>query len=436
MITFDTNNLHKINPSHGLTKEELLSQKNKLPEFIKNIHTHGQGFYRVIDDKKMVADIEQFARTQKGKWKDIIVLAIGGSSLGTICLQQSLTHLFANELAKRTMPRLHVLDNVDPQLMSEILDTIDLRQTLIIVVTKSGGTPETLSQYFYFRKLTDTKKLKPQKHFVFITDPEKGLLRQIARSEGIRTFDVPPDVGGRFSVQTAVGLLPAALIGIPIHKLLAGFQDMRDRFLSPDAEINLSFQLATIQFLLTNKGKHIHVLMPYAQKLIRLADWYRQLLAESIGKAHNRIGGIVNVGITPVNALGATDQHSQSQLYNEGPNDKFFLFIDVAKRGKDIRIPNIFPRDPAVAFLKTLSFNTLMHLEKQGTADAYTKNNRPNLTIEIDEINAFTLGQLMMLFEGSIAFLGEYYNINAFDQPGVELSKNLTREYALARQKK
>jgi glucose-6-phosphate isomerase len=176
--------------------------------------------------------------------------------------------------------------------------------------------------------------------------------------------------------------------------------------------------------------------MPYAQKLIRLADWYRQLLAESIGKAVDNNGKVVNAGITPVNALGATDQHSQSQLYNEGPNDKLFLFIDVRKLGREVRIPNLFPRDPNVAFMNKLSFATLMHLEKQGTADAYTKNNRPNLTIEIDEVNAYTLGQLFMLFEGSIAFLGEYFNVNAFDQPGVELSKNLTKEYALALQKK
>jgi glucose-6-phosphate isomerase len=216
---------------------------------------------------------------------------------------------------------------------------------------------------------------------------------------------------------------------------MAGLADMSDLFLSEDPHKNLPFTLATIQYLLVRKNKSIHVLMPYAQKLIRLADWYRQLLAESIGKAVDNNGKAVNIGITPVNALGATDQHSQSQLYNEGPNDKLIMFISVRHTGREIRIPNLFPRDPSVGFIKNLSFNTLMRLEQLGTADAYTKNNRPNLTIEIDKIDAYTLGQLFMLFEGSVAFLGEYFNVNAFDQPGVELSKNLTREYALALQK-
>ncbi len=436
MISFDLQNLWDVSPTHGLRLEDIVGLQKKLSPFLHRIHEKKQGFYRVIDDTQTIRRIEQFAKAEKNKWNDIVVLAIGGSSLGTLCLQQSLTHLFQNQLPKQKVPRLHVLDNIDPALMRDILDIITLKKTLCIVVTKSGATPETLAQYFYFRKLYDTKKLSAKKHFVFVTDPEKGFLRSIAKEEGITTFDIPTDVGGRFSVQTAVGLLPAALIGVNIRKLLAGCKDMRDSFISTDASNNLPFTLATIQYLLHQKGKAIHVLMPYTQKLIKFADWYRQLLAESIGKARNNDGAVVNVGITPINALGVTDQHSQSQLYNEGPNDKFFLFIDVKKRGNDVRIPVSKSYHEQISFLHGLSFNTLMGLEKRGTADAYTKNDRPNITITIDEVNEYALGQLFMLFEGATAFLGEFYNINAFDQPGVELSKNLTRDYARQLQKK
>lgn len=434
MIELDITNLAKVRGADSLTADDISRYREKLGPFLANIHARGQGFYQVIDDKETLRNILRFAKNQRGKWQDIVILAIGGSALGTICLEQSLTHLFAKLHKKRRVPRLHVLDNIDPTLMREIQDVLDLKKTLFIVVTKSGNTPETLAQYFYFRKLCDAKKLKAKKHFVFVTDPEKGLLRKIAKDEGIATFDVPPNVGGRFSVQTAVGLLPAALIGINITKLIRGFTEMRDCFISPDPNQNLPFQQATIQYLMGTRGKTIHVLMPYAQKLIRFADWYRQLLAESIGKALNDQGEMVNIGLTPINALGATDQHSQSQLYNEGPNDKFFMFVEVNRFGPTVAIPNPYPADPSVAFLKKLSFNTLINLEKRGTADAYTKNGRPNMTIRIDTIDEKTLGQLMMLFEGATAFLGEFYNINAFDQPGVELSKNLTKEYALALQ--
>ncbi len=430
MIKIDLTNIFNVG-KHGLTQAEFAFAKKNLTSYLAKIDKQGQGFYSVIDDAKMPAKIEKFARAQKGKFTSIIVLGIGGSALGTICLAQSLQHLYENELTKRKFPKLYVLDNIDPVMMKEILDVVDLKKTLCIVVTKSGGTPETLSQYFYFRKLTDGKKLDARKHFVFITDPKVGLLRKIANEEGITTFNVPENVGGRFSVFTAVGLLPAALIGIDIKKLLAGARAMRGQFLNKNFSKNLPFQLATAQYQLAEKGKTINVMMPYAQKLIRFADWFRQLLAESIGKAKNNRGAIVNVGITPINALGVTDQHSQNQLYNEGPNDKLFLFVRVKKLGQSVVIP-LLSSDAAVSYLKGATFNKLIDVEYQGTAQALTHNKRPNLSITIDAIDEFYLGQLFMLFEGATAFLGEWFNVNAFDQPGVELSKNLTKKFLLS----
>lgn len=428
MITFNTKNLHNIDEKHGVSQDEIQSQNSQLKTFLEKIHSRDQGFYTIIDDNEMIQAMHEIAKNRQEMYDDIVVLGIGGSSLGMICVQQSLKHLFENEKSDRSAPRLHVLDNIDPTLIAAIEDIINYKRTLFIPISKSGGTPETLSQYFYFRKKCDGLGLDAKDHFIFITDPEKGLLRDIAQRDMISAPAVPPNVGGRFSVLTPVGLVPSALIGIDIDGLIEGAREMRDMFLSEDPEKNLPFQLATIQYLLGQKGKVMNVMIPYTQKLIRFADWYRQLLAESIGKKHNERGEVVHVGLTPINALGVTDQHSQSQLYNEGPNDKFFMFIDVQDFGVDQEIPNLEPDSPVVDYLKNVTFKKLIHTEKEGTAQALTQNDRPNISIKIDQIDAKTLGGLFMLFEAATAFLGEFYGIDAFDQPGVELSKTLTKE--------
>ena len=274
MVTLDIKNS---------TIADLSSQSDLIPKYLEKIYQRNQGFYKIVDDEKPVEEILEYVKSVEGEFDNIVVLGIGGSSLGTICLQQSLKHLFKN-------PKLHVLDNIDPKLITQIEDVIDYPKTLFIAVSKSGGTPETLSQYFYFRNKCNEKGLDAKKHFVFITGPEKGILRKTSNEEGIRAFGIPENVGGRFSVLTSVGLLPAALIGIDIKKLLQGARDMRDRFYSDDIEKNLPFQIAAIQYLLGVEGKSMTVIMPYSQNLIRFADWYRQLLAESIGKAKNDKG--------------------------------------------------------------------------------------------------------------------------------------------------
>jgi len=428
MLKINLRNLANINPAHGLNEDEINLNNSKLSEFIDKIHNRQQGFYKIIDDDSVVQKVKDYTASVQGQFESIVLCGIGGSSLGPICLQQSLTHLFQNQLKNEKYPKLYVLDNIDPVFIAELEDIINYEKTLFIIVTKSGGTPETLAEYFYFRKQCENKKLNIKQHFVFITDSEKGLLRKVANKEDIITFDVPEDVGGRFSVLTAVGLLPAALIGIDIDQLLVGAKEMRDKFLSSDSVDNLSFKLATIQYLLGEKGKIMNVMFPYAQKLIRFSDWYRQLLAESIGKKINNKGETVHVGLTPIHALGVTDQHSQSQLYNEGPNDKLFMFIEVNDFGVDREIPNLYPEDESLAYLNNVSFKKLIQTEKKGTEQAFNQNDRPNITISIEKIDAYHLGQLFLLFEGATAFLGEYYEINAFDQPGVELSKNLTKE--------
>ncbi len=402
MIKIDSSNLEKVKPPHGLQLHEVRLHAGFLPDYLKKIHDRKQGFYRVIDDSSALENIKKYAASVSGKFKSVVVLGIGGSALGALTLRDALC-------SSKNPVRMHVLDNIDPSFIQEVEDAVDYETTLFIVISKSGGTVETLSQYRYF-------KSKGAKHFVFVTDPIVGELRKIANAEKIQTFPVPPDVGGRFSVLTAVGLLPAALLGINIDELLKGAREMRDYFLKPDFEKNMPFQLAAMQYLLWQKGKSMNVMMPYSQRLFRFSDWFRQLLAESTGKEKKQGHKTLNVGITPINALGVTDQHSQLQLYSDGPNDKFFIFLKLKNPGPRLQIPG------------SVTFTELMHAEMAGTVEALTQCNRPNIVIDVDDIDAKTLGALFMLFQGATAFLGEFFGVDAFNQPGVELSKKLARE--------
>jgi glucose-6-phosphate isomerase len=424
MIKIDLINLMKVGSRHGLSGKDLFAKPCDIKKLLEKFGSRKQGFHQVLDDRDTVERIKAFAAETRGRYKDIMVLGIGGSALGTICLQQSLKHLYVNELAKQDeYPKLHVLDNIDPALIADAESVINVKSTLFIVITKSGSTPETLAQFIYFLDKVKRAKLDPGKHFVIVTDkPDRktpGPLRGFAKKYGIKTFDIPGNVGGRFSVLTAVGLLPAALIGIDIARLLEGATKMRKSFLSEDCKSNLPWQIASVQYLMLKKGKTINVMMPYSQKLIRFADWYRQLLAESIGKK--------GMGITPVSALGVTDQHSQNQLYNDGPNDKLFIFMKVLTPGPELVIkPDA--AQPELSYLKNLTFGRLLETEMKGTIGALTEKNRPNLTVEIPEVDEFHLGGLFMLFEAATAFLGEMLDINAYNQPGVERSKEITKK--------
>lgn len=403
----DLSSIIELGEEYGLSLDELKAEATKIPEFLASFQARDQGFATLPKLKAPVLAVKQLTEKLKGRFKNIVVLGIGGSSLGTICLRDALMGPYWN---MHGSPRLFVLDNLD--LVEEVEKVIELDESLFIVISKSGRTPETMSEYFYF------KEKMSKENFVFITDPEGGELRKMGREMDIPMLEIPPNVGGRFSVLTAVGLLPAALLGLDIEVMLEGAEEMANSFREEDFELNLPFQLAAVQYLLEWKhGVHMSVMMPYSTKLWMLADWYRQLLAESIGKEGK--------GLTPIRALGATDQHSQLQLYNEGPTDKLIMLLEVEEDRSPV-IPQV--ENEALAYLSGVSFQKLMNTEKQATEQALTEYKKPNLSIRIEKIDEHTLGSLFMFFEASVAFLGEYYRIDAFNQPGVELGKTLTKK--------
>ncbi len=360
----------------------------------------------------------------QGRVDDVVVLGIGGSALGPIALRTALLESGWNMLdpaARGGLPRLHVLDNVDPATIAATLDRVDLSRTLFVVTSKSGGTAETMAQFLVVDERVREAGLRRAERFVFITDPEKGALRSIARAEGISALEVPVDVGGRFSVLSPVGLFPAALVGIDVDGLLRGAAEMRERCSGNVLHENPAGAYATLQWLAhTRLGLGMHVCMPYSDALRDMADWFVQLWAESLGKI--REDG-TSVGPTPIAALGATDQHSQVQLFMEGPADKTVTFLEVGSRATDVRIPSAFQDVPELAYLGGHTLGELLDIERKATAGALAARGRCNMTVTLDRVDAEHLGGLFMFFELATAYAGELYDVNAYDQPGVELGK-------------
>jgi glucose-6-phosphate isomerase len=388
------------------------------------------GFFDLGSDSRLLAQSRDFAASVRGKFDDVIILGIGGSALGPIALRTALRPTEWNDLSaadRGGYPRLRVLENVDPVTIASVLDRLTLARTLFIVTSKSGGTAETMSQFLIVEAKLQAAGLPPANHFVFVTDPKSGALRPLAEQLGVQALEIPPNVGGRFSVLTPVGILPAALVGIDVGELLAGAAAMAARCDTEQLDKNPAGVYALLQWIADTKlGKTIDVFMPYSDALRDFAAWFVQLWAESLGK-HRSDG--TSVGGTPLAALGTTDQHSQVQLFMEGPENKTVTFIAVEDRGADVTIPHAHADVTELGYLGGHSLAELISIEQRATAGALARRGRPNLTIHIARVDARNVGELIMLLEIATAYAGQLYGVDAFNQPGVELGKQFA--YAL-----
>jgi len=390
------------------------------------------GFYELPAEREVVGRIRAFADGVGQAFDTVVVLGIGGSALGAIALREALLAPGWNELdseGRDYFPRLYVTDNVDPTTFGPLLERLDVRRTLFNVVSKSGTTAETMAQYLVVReRLRQALEGDGYRgHLIFTTDPERGVLRRIADAEGIATLPVPPSVGGRFSVLSAVGLLPAALAGVEIEALLAGAAAMAERCATAELTANPAGMFAVLQHAAhTGAGAGIHVMMPYGDRLGPMAEWFRQLWAESLGKRLDRTGAEVFRGPTPARSVGATDQHSQVQLYMEGPFDKTVTFVAVREPGEDLVIPAAHPHEEALAYLGGRTMGELLEAERTATAAALTAAGRMNMTLELPRVDARSVGQLFMLLQIATVYAGGLYDVDPLDQPGVELGKRLT----------
>ncbi|MFN8509932.1 MAG: glucose-6-phosphate isomerase [Deinococcaceae bacterium] len=384
------------------------------------------GWMSLPSNVSLLKQIESVAHVEEGRFSDLIVLGIGGSSLGALTLLSALQHPYHGLKKKRHGIRVHFIDNVDGDIIHGLLEVLDPRHTLVNVISKSGTTTETMAAYLVCKQWLQTSLGSNYcKHIVATTDPHKGVLRPLAEKSGYATLPVPANVGGRFSVFSPVGLFPALLGGLDIRGLLAGAAKAQSGFLKP-IEHNVHLQSALLLYLFARRGKSMVVFMPYSSRLRFLADWFVQLWAESLGKAVDRKGTVVHTGTTPIKALGATDQHSQVQLYREGPNDKLTYFIRVERSQKSLVIPNAEPDQSDMNYLAGKSFSELMNAEQMATAYALAEAGRPSLTWTMPKLDSHELGYLMQSLMLQTAVVGELLDINAFDQPGVELGKVLT----------
>lgn len=425
-----------IGPEHGLSARDLAAAAGRAREALAAVRGAVEkgriGFCKLPFDSDLPVRIGRLAAEIAAGVDDFVVLGIGGSALGNIALHAALNHPYHNLLPRERRgdrPRIFVVDNVDPDFVRGVMDLLDLGRTAVNVVTKSGSTAETMAQCLIFlgemEKRLGRREMKGR--VIATTDPARGALRRLALQEGYTLLTIPPEVGGRFSVMSAVGLLSAAVSGIDIAELLDGARRMHEACLREEPGDNPALMLALLQYLsCARKRKPIAVMMPYSNALYPVADWFRQLWAESLGKERDRAGRVVNLGQTPVKALGATDQHSQIQLYMEGPCDKVVTFIGVAEYRMTLPIPRGPMDDEAFSYLSGRTMNELIQAERKATALALARRGRPNMTIELDRITPRTVGMLLYMFEMQTALAAELYDIDAFDQPGVEEGKKLT----------
>lgn len=435
-IRMDINNMmSEFIGEDGIKQEDIDALKDKIEAAKKAMtekRANGKMDWRDLpyNQDEVVKDIINYVNEVKDDFEAFVVLGIGGSALGPMAVQQAINHPYYNELPREKRngyPKLYVADNVDPEKLVYLFETIDVTKCLFNVISKSGSTSETMSQFMIIKELLDEKLGNDaKKHIVCTTDKVNGNLIKISKEEGYKTFIIPAGVGGRFSELTPVGLLPAAFCGIDIEQMLAGAAYMDELSKTEDIYKNPAYMYAILSYIGMNKGKNISVLMPYADSLKYISDWYAQLWAESLGKKYDNEGKVVNAGQTPVKALGVTDQHSQVQLYTEGPFDKIIVLMGVDKYKETIKIPKIYQDIPSLGFLGGITQNQLIQTEQMATEYALMKSGKMNMTITLPEVNEFTLGQVLYMFEVATGFTGELLNINAFDQPGVEEGKNAT----------
>ena len=418
--------------SEGISLAELAAElgrgRSAVAALAKRVGDGEVGFARLPLDRSTLAKVQRFARRWRGRYRKVLLLGIGGSALGPLALDRALHG--TPPLRRKDRPELIVLDNIDPQPMAVALASLRPRETLVLVITKSGATAETMAQFLVVREwLSSALGKRSQERIVAITDPERGDLLRLAQQEGYERFEIPPNVGGRYSILCPVGLVPAALVGIDVARLLQGAAAMtllchpaeRD-----DPRQNPALLAAMHQYLLaTRHGKTIQVIFAYASALWAMAFWHRQLWAESLGKRVDRSGKEIFAGQTPVAALGVTDQHSQLQLYIEGPRDKTITFWDVEQPGPRVPIPKTFSSYDSLGYLGGHTMGELFRAEKVATESALTAARRPNATITLPAVDAYSLGQLIQFLAFQTAYMGELWGIDAFDQPGVELAKRI-----------
>lgn len=386
-----------------------------LKEVQRRIAAKEYGFFNALHHEDALALAQKTAQRLREDFEHFVILGTGGSSLGAKTLCDLVTNPFATN-----GPRLYFLNNVDSHTLEQLITSIPLEKTCFIAISKSGTTAETLCQTFCLMKVLEEKNLDVKKHFVIITEPKDSTLTQVAETYNITPLPHPLDIGGRFSVFSLVGLLPAALAEVDCRALFQGARLALDHFgRAPHTHPALEGAATAAQAL--TQGRNISIVMPYVDRLFPFAQWYAQLWGESLGKAGQ--------GSTPVAALGTVDQHSQLQLYHDGPDDKIYTFLVEDSRGRGLTPNGYVHTDGALAYFQNKHLGDLLYAEAQATMDSLKKVGRPVRVISFPKLTESVMGEVLVHYMLETILTAQILGVNAFDQPGVEQSKILTRQY-------
>ena len=368
-------------------------------------------------DKEEFARIKAAAERIKGHSDVLIVIGIGGSYLGARAAIELLRSPFYNNLKKDTPDIYFVGNNINPTYLNEILSICEGKEISVNIISKSGTTTEPALAFRVFRDLLIKKYGKEEaKNRIFsTTDKARGTLKELSDKEGYETFVVPDDVGGRYSVLTAVGLLPIAVAGVDIDALMAGAADARTALAEPCIGKNDCYRYVAYRNALYRKGKSVEMLVSYEPAFTMMAEWFKQLFGESEGKD--------NKGIFPASATFSTDLHSMGQFIQDGTRIMFETVVDVQKPKQDFFIENDPDNFDGLNFLSNQNMSIVNNKAMQGTILAHTEGGVPNLVLEMPEINEHELGYLIYFFEKACALSGYVMGVNPFNQPGVESYK-------------
>jgi glucose-6-phosphate isomerase len=378
------------------------------------------------------SDYDRFARiaeTIRTKYDNVLVIGIGGSTLGFRAILQAMRGPYFNyDSWDREYPRVFVVDNIDPVIAAQLTDRLDFKMTTIIYISKSGSTPESAANFIHFFDRCSHAGSDPA-DMTFICDPGDNGINNIAKNLGCNLLHIPPDLGGRYSVLSAVGLLPSEIIGLSSPEFIRGARSVHDVIVKTPLEKNALFAVGSCLQTLFSKGKSIHVMFSYGNSLSDFGLWFVQLWAESLGKRFSTSGEEVFAGTTPLASLGATDQHSILQLFKEGPNDKVLGFVSVRDYEIDITLPGRFSLEVEYAYFAGHTLEEQLGIEMTSTEISLVNAGKPCYKIEIADLSPTTFGGLFYFMECLTVYVAELSKVNPFDQPGVEDGKNMT--YAL-----
>lgn len=394
-------------------------ESSLLNDFQKIIDNQSFGFFTLTQNNQLIKDTKLIFEKFKNK-KNFIHVGIGGSHLGA--------EMLVTALGKKTATHFIFINNIDADEIYDQLQCLSPQDCLFHIVSKSGTTAETMAAMAILVSWAQIKTEDFKNYFIFSTDPKIGDLRKMANEFQISALEIPSNIGGRFSALTPVGLLPAIFAGIDIEKLYQGAEKVKPLLLEKNHNNNLLLKSASALIELRNQGLNQTVFMPYSSKLKNLSFWFVQLWAESLGKKLNKQGQVIHTGLTPIAAYGATDQHSQVQLFMEGPFDKCLILIEIKRRQHDFSLQNTLPIE-SLNKLQKFSLNQLMEAEFKGTLKALEEAKRSYIHLSIDSLNEESLGGLILFLESLTALVGDMLQIDPFNQPGVEAGKKFAQEW-------